>query len=142
MTKPPSPYVPLDMNYVRDPKIRRAGPDAELLFIRGLAYCKSGSTEGFIGAYDLDVVAIGLNKVPARVAALVREELWIQTDGGWVVKAWGRWNMSSEQIASEKAKKVASAVRTNHIRWHEKPEDFDAACVHCIESLKPSDNRS
>ena len=40
MAKAPSVYVPLDVNYMRDPKIRRAGPDAELLYLRALAYAR------------------------------------------------------------------------------------------------------
>jgi hypothetical protein len=32
MAKTPSMFVPLDVNYMRDPRIRRAGSDAELLF--------------------------------------------------------------------------------------------------------------
>ena len=41
----PSVYVPLDANYLRDPRIRRAGPDAELLYLRALAHAKAGETD-------------------------------------------------------------------------------------------------
>jgi hypothetical protein len=78
-------YVPLDVNYLRDPKIRRAGPDAELLYLRGLAYAKGGFTDGVIADFDVPVVGVGLSKLAARVAALVREGLWLTTDGGFEI---------------------------------------------------------
>lgn len=34
MATAPSVYVPLDVNYLRDPKVRRAGSEAEVLFVR------------------------------------------------------------------------------------------------------------
>lgn len=130
MARQPRPYVPLDMNYLRDPKIRRAGSDAELLFIRSLAYCKSGQTGGFVGSYDLDVVAVGLTKVHARVSALVREELWTVVEHGWRVTSWEKWNLSPDQIAEEKSKKVSAAILTNHKRWHMNGNP-DPECDHC-----------
>ena len=78
-------YVPLDVNFMRDPRIRRAGPDAELLYLRALAYAKGGETEGFVHDYDLDVIAIGLRNVPSRVSALVREKAWEEREGGWFI---------------------------------------------------------
>ena len=73
---PPSLYVPLDANYLRDPKIRRAGPDAELLYLRGLAHSKSGETDGVIHDYDLDVIAVGLDGAEDRAAKLVEVGAW------------------------------------------------------------------
>ena len=55
----PSMFVPLDVNYMRDPRIRRAGPDAELLYLRALAYAKGGETDGFVHDFDLDAIATG-----------------------------------------------------------------------------------
>jgi len=133
VARTPGLYVPLDMNYIRDPAIRRAGPDAELLFIRSLAYAKSGGTDGLIHDFDLDVVAIGLKTVPARVKALVREQLWTEVDGGWQIRSWRRWNLTSAEIEKDKATKRAAAIKTNHERWHtDKP---DPACERCSESL-------
>ena len=142
MRKLPGLFVPLDMNYMRDPAIRRAGPDAELLYVRALAFSKSGGTGGMIHEYDLPVVAIGLKRVQARVDALVREHLWLTVDGGWLIRSWERWNLSRAELEEERAKKVAAAIKTNHNRWHKKRADMSPDCPLCTESLERSLPRS
>ena len=59
----PKEFVPLDLNLPSDAAIRRAGPDAELLYIRGLIYLKRTGSDGFIPAYDLPALAVGLRNV-------------------------------------------------------------------------------
>lgn len=130
MSKTPRGFVPLDMNYLRDPNIRRAGPDAELLYIRSLAHCKAGGTDGEIGDYDLDVIAVGLRNVQARVGALVKYRLWLEVDGGWRIRSWEKWNMTQSEIAEEKDKKRAAAIKGNHDRWHVDGRTDDS-CPHC-----------
>ena len=132
MAKAPSGFVPLSMNYMRDPAIRKAGPDAELLFIRSLAYCKSAQHDGEVPEYDLPVVGVGLKNLPQRVAALVREGLWLETDGGWLIKSWSKWNMTQSEIAEDRNRKREAAIRTNHDRWHTDGKT-DPHCPHCRE---------
>ena len=50
--KIPGEFVPLDLDMPRDIKIRKAGPDAELLYIRGLIYLKSAKYDGFVPDFD------------------------------------------------------------------------------------------
>lgn len=100
--KRPGAYVPLHTDYLRDPDIRRAGPEAELLYIRGLAYSKGEYTDGLIPDFDLSVIAVDLRNVAARVAALVEHDLWIVVDGGWQIRSWSRWNEASEITAARK----------------------------------------
>ena len=112
--KTPGNYVPLDVNYIRDASIRRAGEPAELLYVRALAHAKGARTAGFIPDYDLDVVAVGMKGVPARVAALVRERLWVVSPGGWLVRSWDRWNASGIGYFSElpHRRHISPALRT------------------------------
>lgn len=133
----PGYYVPLDVNYPRDAAIRRAGEHAELLFVRSLAYCKGAGTGGFVPDYDIDVVAVGLRSVPARVAALVRERLWIETEGGWVVRSFERWNAKDGGHAE-------AGARGNHVRWHVNHGRPDPDCEWCRESQdeSPPDSHS
>lgn len=125
-------YVPLDMNYLRDPAIRRAGPDAELLYVRGLAYCKASHTDGVIYEYDLPVIGVGLRNVQQRVSALVRENLWEAHRDGWYVRSWAKWNLSQSELAENKLKRQEAAARTNHGlgRHADNPDD---ACPKCRE---------
>lgn len=129
-SRTPGLYVPLDVNYARDPRIRMAGPDAELLYIRGLVYSKSSALDGLIPAYDLPVVGIGLRNLTKRVDALVKYELWEALDGAWIIRNWDKWNMSQAEIATRKLARQEAALRTNHERWHgDKP---DPNCKYCL----------
>lgn len=132
---PPSIYVPLGVNYARDPKIRRAGPDAELLYIRSLAHCKGAETDGIVYDFDLEVVAVGLNKVPARVDALVRVGLWKPVDGGWEVPGWQNWNPLTADLRDIKEKQREAAKLTNHQRYHVERGEFSKSCPHCLQKV-------
>jgi hypothetical protein len=111
MPKPPSAYVPLDINYLRDRDIRRAGPDAELLYIRALTYCKSTFSDGFIPEYDLQLVAVDLKAVQKRVDKLVEVGLWSRVDDGWMVRGWSLWNETSGETAAKKARAAERQAR-------------------------------
>ena len=115
-------YVPLDANYLRDPKVRRAGPDAELLYVRGLAHAKGGGTDGMIEDFDLPVVGVGLPKLQARVDALVKVGLWEQRTGGYYISGWLNWNPSTAELADKKEQRRKGAEATNHKRYHLGPE--------------------
>ena len=121
----PGNYVPLDVNYARDVKIRKAGPGAELLYIRALAYAKGSRTGGFVSEWDLDVVGIGLRANSLNAKRLVEVGLWERVEDGWVITSWERWN-ASEKIVS------AGGKLGNHKRWHVDRGQFDPECEHCV----------
>lgn len=100
--KMPGMYVPLDVNYISDADIRRAGPDAELLFVRGLAYCKRSSPDGLVPDFDLEIVGVGLKSVEKRAATLVQHGLWVEVEGGWQVRSWSRWNETSKDLEAKR----------------------------------------
>jgi len=128
----PGVYVPLDVNYMRDPRIRRAGPDAELLYLRSLAYAKGGETDGFVHDYDLDVIAVGLKNVTARVARLVTEKAWEPREGGWFITGWFNWNQSVAELREQRRRKAEGAAKTNHKRHAEEGTAYRAGCLVCI----------
>jgi hypothetical protein len=128
----PSVYVPLHVNYMRDPRIRRAGPDAEILYVRSLAYAKGGETDGFVHEYDLEVIAVGLRNVPARVAALVREKAWDEREGGWFINGWFNWNESTSRLRDRKKRQADGAAKTNHKKHRENGHPFVGSCAVCL----------
>lgn len=132
----PSVYVPLDANYMRDPKIRRAGPDAELLYVRSLAYAKGGETDGVVYDYDLEVIAVGLNKVNQRVTALVREGAWEPRDDGWFITGWFNWNDSTAKLRERKRARAEGAARTNHKKHQESGHPFVTGCPVCAGEVE------
>lgn len=128
----PSIYVPLDVNYMRDPRIRRAGHEAELLYIRALAYAKGGETDGFVHDYDLEVIAVGLNRVQSRVGALVREGAWQEKEGGWFIRGWFKWNEPIARLADKKRRQAEGAAKTNHKRHNDNGLPFVGNCPVCL----------
>ncbi len=129
--KIPREFVPLDLNMPRDPKIRRAGPDAELLYIRGLIYLKQSDSDGIIPDYDLDVVGAGLKNITKSRDALVRVELWDAVEGGWVCRSWLKWNLSQAEQADERELKKQGALKSNHLQGRHK-ETPHPDCPICI----------
>lgn len=131
-SKTPSVFVPLDVNYLRDPKIRRAGPDAELLYVRSLAYAKGGGTNGIVHDYDLEVIAVGLTKTASRVASLVREGAWEERPGGWFIVGWFKWNESTEALQDKRKRQQEGAAKTNHKKHQENGHTFIGSCAVCL----------
>ncbi len=132
----PGQFVPLDVNLPSDPKLRRAGPDAELLFIRGLLYIKRTGSDGFIPEYDLPAAAVGCRNVKAATEALVAVGRWEATsqDGnpGWLCGTWLKWNMSQEEIEAAKQEKRLGALKTNHGKGQH-TEGPVPGCPDCAE---------
>lgn len=124
-------YVPLDADYAADPKIIRAGSAAELLFIRSLALVKRLQSDGRIDSVHLASLALGIpGRAANNAAALVREQLWTEVPGGWVITAWSRWNMTKDQLDARKRVKRDAATRGNHERWHaDKPSPDCPICI-------------
>jgi hypothetical protein len=122
----PGNYVPLDVNYARDIAVRKAGTNAELLYIRSLAYAKGARTSGFVSDFDLEVVAVGMRAVKAAAQKLVEVGLWVRVEDGWLIRSWERWN-ASDQIVS------AGGKLGNHKRWHIDRGEIDPECEHCTD---------
>lgn len=125
----PGEFVPLDVNYAHDRDLRAAGPMAELLFIRGLAYVKRMRSAGLVPDYDLPVVGVGIPSPAKHAATLVRKDLWEKVDGGWLIRSWSKWNPRSEaQVAKQQSK---GGSLGNHNRWHVEKGGWSEDCEFC-----------
>lgn len=94
-------YAPLSAHYYKDDAVAIAGEKAELLFVRGLAFCADVLSDGLITDIQLvRFVGSGLTGVQARAEALVRAGLWSRDDeeGGYRVCSWAKWNRSKAEI--------------------------------------------
>lgn len=129
--KIPGEFVPLDTGYFLDPRIRRAGSAAELVFLRALAFAKRAGSDGFVSPYDAEMFGVGLRSVHKSIAALVREGLFEAVEDGWVIRSWEKWNLTSSQAKEVKSARRAAAIKTNHERWHVGSDKFDPTCEHC-----------
>lgn len=102
-------YAPLSAHYYKDDAIAEAGEKAELLFVRGLAFCADVLRDGFISDVQLTrFVGVGMRDVKGRAERLVDVELWARVDGGYIVRSWEKWNQSLDEI---KAKQKQDAAR-------------------------------
>lgn len=99
-------YAPLSATYSSDDAIIAAGEKAELLYVRGLAFCASTpENNGYVTEAQLiRFVGAGMRDATARAKTLVRVGLWEQEEGGYVVRAWLKWNKSADQLGRERRK--------------------------------------
>lgn len=100
-------YAPLSAHYYKDDAIAEAGPMAELLYVRGLAFCADVLSDGFISDTQLiRFVGVGVPTPRKHAERLVLVGLWekaqpdlLGSEGtGYVVKAWAKWNLTKAQI--------------------------------------------
>jgi hypothetical protein len=131
-------YVPLDVDYASDDKLIEAGPLAELLYIRGLAFCKRTMSDGRIKRAQLTVVAHGIPSARKHVYQLVDVGLWRETSDGWAIVAWLKRNKSAAQIRSDSETKKAASALANHRRWHiGEGKEPSFSCPHCYPKPDP-----
>jgi hypothetical protein len=122
-------FVPLDVNYADDDKIIDAGPMAELLYVRSLAFVKRARTNGDIAANQIPLIGARITRPRALAERLVEVGLWERTGSGLYVSAWLKRNAPVETISAVKAD--AGSVGA-HIRWHVKRRQPDPSCEHCV----------
>lgn len=138
-SKIPGEFVPLDVNYTHDRRIREAGALAELLFIRGMAYCRRTKSHGEIPDYDLPVVGVGIPNPTKLAKKLESTGLWLRVDHGWTVRSWAKWNPSSTEEV--RVKQSQGGVQGNHNRWHVDGVTSDD-CPLCPSPGDPTTDRS
>ena len=115
--KPPNIYVPLSVNLPYDPSILAISSDAFRLYICGLTHCKERRRDGLILATELPAISPGVARPPKAASELVRERLWVEIEGGWLVRSWGKWNMSQEEIEEHEEDRRYGGKYGNHTRY-------------------------
>lgn len=101
-------YVPLDVNYVDDPKVMRAGPYAELVYVRSMALAKRLNEDGRIDPCHVRRLCDGIEDPNAVVAVLLEQGLWINENGHYRIAAWLKHNPSAAELDG---KREADRVR-------------------------------
>jgi hypothetical protein len=135
-------YVPLDVDYASDDKILAAGPMAELLYIRSLAFAKRTLSDGRISRAQLPLVALNVKGSATRHAAdLVQVGLWEVCDGGWRIVAWERHNSSKAEVQAQAAIAKEAGERGNHERWHVEGGKPSHRCRLCVADRLASPDR-
>ena len=96
-------WVRLSASFDHDPRIMRAGLDAEMVYVRSLAASRLHEADGHVHAEHLSLLSRGLDRrrLTLAVEALVREELWEPCADGWRIpfERWARWQDTEEDRA-------------------------------------------
>jgi hypothetical protein len=114
-------YVKLDAEYASDDKLIAAGPMAELLYIRGLAFCKRQMVDGVIKTNQLAAVALGIPSAAKHAAALVEHGAWVTVRDGWRIAAWLKRNKSVAEITDDREARRVASMEANHAQHHVGP---------------------
>lgn len=121
-------WFKLSADYYEDAKIVAAGIEAELLFVRGLAWCKKHSPTGFIPRHMIPRIGAGLGMPGEAAISLAAACLWEDTTGGFQIVKWDVWNASDGDRSN-------AGKRAMHNRWH--TDNPNPNCDFCSDS---SDN--
>lgn len=92
-------WVKLAANYYLDPAICGLDGDAELLFVRSLAYSGSAETSGFIPTPILP--QLGRRNITRSAEKLIRAGLWEAMPGGYRVKSWDKWQVNISEVREQ-----------------------------------------
>jgi hypothetical protein len=103
-------FVKLSVRYRIDFGMTGTSPLAELLFIRGLAYCGLNDTRGLIPASELVAVAGNIRRPEQYADELVRDRYWQASKVGWCIRSWDKWQHDFDQVA-EKRRRDAERKR-------------------------------
>lgn len=105
MSRRLGPYAPLSATYASDDAIIEAGEAAELLYCRGLAFCSTSNSDGYVtDAQLIRYVAVGMKDAKKRASRLVEVGAWERVDGGYIVRSWLKWNKSSDELGQHRKK--------------------------------------
>lgn len=94
-------YAALWANYYQDDAIMTVGVDAELLFLRSLAFCAGAFTDGqFTRRQATGAFGGGLTDIQTLIDALIDAGLWIPgpDPDTYVIRSWLKWNRSRDEI--------------------------------------------
>lgn len=107
-------YAPLSAHYYKDDAIAQVGWKAELLYVRGLAFCADVLSDGFISDTQLArFVSVGISGYAALARELDRVGLWVRDDEehGYWVSSWEKWNLKRSEIEDKLQADAARKAR-------------------------------
>ena len=107
--KRPGRYAALAADYYDDPVIIAVGPDAELWYVRALAWCAGHpETDGVI-PLEVALYRLGIPDAMSRVITCDSHGLVAKNDDSVSVTSWVKWNDSWRDIQERTESKRAAA---------------------------------
>lgn len=96
-------FVKLSINYRFDFIMTGTSPQAELIFLRSLAWSGLNNSHGIIPAGEIRSL-VSLGKPATLVAELVAGGYWEPHPRGWVISQWDKWQKDFEQVQAKRGK--------------------------------------
>jgi hypothetical protein len=85
-------------NYAADDAVMDAGEAAELLFVRGIAFCSDSDSDGYMTeAQVIRYVGAGMRDAKKRAERLVEVGLWTKVEGGYVARSHTKIHPTAEE---------------------------------------------
>ena len=107
--KRPGRYAALAADYYDDPAIIAVGPDAELWYVRALAWCAGHpETDGVI-PLEVALYRLGIPDAMSRVITCDSHKLVTKNEDSVSVTSWVKWNDSWRDIQGRTESKRAAA---------------------------------
>ena len=108
-------FFRVQAGYEDDEALWGVSDRAELLYVRGISYCKKKGTDGFIPTNAIHRVAIRIQAdFEALAAELVAVGLWIAEPEGWRVRTYAKWQMTTDEVEAKKRVARGKALRRYH----------------------------
>jgi hypothetical protein len=110
-------WVRLDTAFPSNPKLlamlgEKDGHRAALVYVCGLAWSGGHGTDGFITSEALPFI----HARKADCERLVRHGFWLPQPGGWLVKDWLEFQVSSSEMEQRRRRAQAAAAA----RWSQR----------------------
>jgi hypothetical protein len=98
-------WARLSTHWYADPKVLGVSPEAELLYVRAIAWCKEMQNDGVIPAGALHLFDHKVGDGEACADELVKAGLWERLDDGWrfPTATWSRWQDTVEEVKARRA---------------------------------------
>jgi hypothetical protein len=93
------PWARFDDEFDDDPELDLIGPVAACLFVCSVTWCNRNLTDGFLPKARAAKLTGG---VPESVASLLKYGWWTVDGDGYRVRNFLKYNMSAEQVATER----------------------------------------
>ena len=118
-------WARLSVGWYRDPKVAALSADAELLYVRAIAYTVDEQTDGFVSVQALPIIGSKLNDASSSAAQLCAVKLWRKRRNGWAFPpdTWAKWQTTRDEIAAKRAEaaerqrrsRAARVTRDSHV---------------------------
>jgi hypothetical protein len=102
-------YAKIACSLPDDPKIIRAGPMGELLYIRSVLWCREHLTDGVIERPVVPRLTIGFPHPSRAISRLLAANLWTTHDLGFAIprQIWTKWNPTADQVKAKRDQETA-----------------------------------